>query len=237
MHSTIAPSASVALWIVDLSDDAWPTEIPTGILDESEEARASRFHFTVHRNRFRRRRFAYRDILANACGCRATELAFATGRLGKPSLSSPRANIAFNTSHSADLALLAVTEDRPLGVDIELVRPEIIEPVLLARVLTERERLALDGLPATQQAHAFFTAWARKEAYAKGIGIGLTLDVGIIDVAPTEPSPPPIRNEGDSWSLVDVMVDPQYRSAVAVPAAGVHVSTKLWSRSMSRVIG
>jgi 4'-phosphopantetheinyl transferase len=227
--SPVEPEMAVALWLIDLSDAVWPMEIPRGILDFAEEARAARFHFAVHRNRFRRRRFAYRDILAGACGCDAGKLVFATGPQGKPFLTSPRHDVAFNASHSGDLALLAVTRDWQLGVDIELIRPEILEPSLLARVLTVGERQAVNRLPAAQRAPAFFTAWARKEAYAKALGAGLTIEVGSIDVAPTDPSPPVIRAGGTCWFLADVSLDARYGCAIATPIRNVDVTTATWS--------
>jgi 4'-phosphopantetheinyl transferase len=55
--------------------------------------------------------------------------------------------------------------------------------------------------------------WVRKEAYLKGLGIGLGDDPASVDVGPG-PGP-----EGpDGWSVVDVEAGPRYLAAVALAA-------------------
>lgn len=74
----------------------------------------------------------------------------------------------FNLSHSGSLALCALA-DRPVGVDIEVVRPR--SAGLPAHVFkgAEYDRfLALGG-----DWHAFYTLWTEKESILKYTGEGL----------------------------------------------------------------
>lgn len=93
-----------------------------------------------------------------------------TGPHGKPfCLGGPQ----FNISHSGDLVLLALHPHRPVGVDVELLRPELDWRPLAARLLCTAECRLLEGLPAPVQARAFLQAWCRLEARLKATGQGL----------------------------------------------------------------
>ncbi len=86
---------------------------------------------------------------------------------GKPYLPDwPDAH--FNISHSGGLVACAVC-DRPVGVDVQVIRP--FNPALARRVCSEAERrqLASDAHPA----EAFTALWAQKEAWVKLQGTGI----------------------------------------------------------------
>ena len=65
----------------------------------------------------------------------------------------------FSLSHSGGLALCALS-DRPVGVDVELVRPR--RPGLPAYALSERELAAFDG-----SWQDFYRLWTLKESWCK----------------------------------------------------------------------
>lgn len=66
----------------------------------------------------------------------------------------------FSLSHSGGLALCALSDDGPVGVDIERVRPR--RPGLFAYALTEEERLLCGGDWAE-----FYRLWTLKESWCK----------------------------------------------------------------------
>lgn len=69
------------------------------------------------------------------------------GEHGKPRLADPQGRLRFNLSHSGEIALVAVSGELEVGVDVERVRPK-------------REE-------------AFYWRWACHEAQVKCLGVGL----------------------------------------------------------------
>jgi 4'-phosphopantetheinyl transferase len=102
--------------------DIWQWRLDHGaieLLSADERARAGQFMFDRDRRRYIAARARLRIILARYVGQAPAALQFHYGPHGKPALDG----ISFNLSHSADLALLAVSRGTVVGVDIERVRP------------------------------------------------------------------------------------------------------------------
>ncbi len=159
------------------------------------------------RTSFTLARGALRLLLARAAGEPAAALRFTYGEKGKPSLAAA-GRIRFNLSHSGGLALVAITLDCELGVDIEKIRPMPDLQDVARRFFSIREA-------------AFFRCWTRKEAYIKTIGDGLSapLDGFAVSLRPDEPARL-IHLNGDAaaaraWSLHDLEIDPGYAAALA----------------------
>lgn len=74
----------------------------------------------------------------------------------------------FNFSHSGTLVLCALS-DRPVGVDIEVMKPR--RPALPRQALTQEEYACYQALGGDWP--AFYTLWTRKEAWCKYSGLGL----------------------------------------------------------------
>lgn len=108
-----------------------------------------------------------RDLLSRRTGLAPSELKFSLGAHGKPYLTN--APVHFNLSHSGDFVLCAV-DDRPIGVDIEAVRP--ISPKLIDRVCNDEERAFVGG-----DERRFLQIWTAKEAIVKRSGVGLHGDL------------------------------------------------------------
>lgn len=161
--------------------DAATAEALAGSLSADERARAERFRFERDRTRFGAARGLLRSLLGWSLGVRPSELGFAYGRRGKPSL--PAAELYFNVSHSGGLGLFALTRVGEVGVDIEEERPlQDLEPIA-ARFFSARESAALLALPEAERRPAFFRCWTRKEAFIKATGDGLSRPLDAFDVA------------------------------------------------------
>jgi 4'-phosphopantetheinyl transferase len=140
--------------------------------------------------------------------------------------------VEFNLSHSGDFALIAIAQERKVGVDVERIRSGISSHVIAQQYFSSSEFEELQSLPLEQRETAFFTCWTRKEAYIKAQGQGLTLplesfDVSLIPNGPvilraTRPNP----EEAARWTLFALDVDPCYQAAVA--AEGKNVQIRLW---------
>ncbi len=143
----------VELWTIPLTRE-YPNR-----LCEDEVARANRFKFEGDRVRWIRARSALRLILSRYAGEDPGNLVFTYGKYGKPALSF--SEVQFNLSHSGEWAIIAVTRQVPVGVDIEHMRANVEMAPLL-------ERLGETGLPAT--APELYQVWTRREARTKAAG-------------------------------------------------------------------
>ena len=195
-------------------------------LDEREKV--ERFYFQKDRRRFVITRGLLRMILSLYLEIEPSQLRFDYDIYGKPALAreSGGAELCFNLSHSHGIALYAVTRNREIGVDIELVRAEVEIQQIAERFFSPQECATLCALPSNMQAEAFFACWTRKEAYIKARGEGLAFPLNQFDVslAPGEPaallSTKGDPQEASHWSLHELDPGPGYVAALAVERYG-----------------
>ncbi|MBA3469094.1 MAG: 4'-phosphopantetheinyl transferase superfamily protein [Herpetosiphonaceae bacterium] len=192
-------------------------------LDPEERDRAGRFVFERDRQRYIISHGILRDILARYSGQAAHTLRFVKNSYGKPQLLSTTAaaGLHFNLSHSHDLALYAIALDRPVGVDVEWMRPEFAGLDIARHSFAPAEIAALIEVPASQQRQAFFNCWTRKEAYIKAVGQGLGIDLNsfIVSLKPDEPARLCSINDdvqsASGWTMRALDVHSDYAAAVA----------------------
>lgn len=157
------------------------------VLSEDELLRAERFRFARHRTRWVTCRALLRQQLATYCGISAAQIVFQKNAAGKPAIASHCTEASaipqFNLSHSRDLAVLAVRDDGPVGVDIEYLKEFNQRQAVAARFFTTREQAELSAVPASGQLLAFYCIWTRKEAILKATGLGLSGRLDAFDVA------------------------------------------------------
>lgn len=221
----------VHLWRVDQSAAGGDPEEALALLSAEERARRDRYRFERHRRRFALRRAALRRILAAYSGADPAAVAFRVSAHGKPELAEPGdPPLRFNLSHSEELALVAVTADADLGVDIEVVRPLDAPEALARTVFSPAELGELLDLPAADRLAGFFNGWTRKEAWLKARGEGLIGDLEGFDVtlAPGR-EPRLLRVAGDPdeaarWRLVAFAPAPGAVAAVALRAASCRLA-------------
>ena len=159
----------IQVWAIDLTrttDDA--------LLSDDERARAARLMMPDARRRFVAARIGLREILAQVTGVDAAGLTFSLGEHGKPYLVGISDAPSFNLAHSGELALVAVS-GRPVGIDLEQVRPLANMAQMAEMSFTDEERAALWALDEPTRTAAFFRLWTRKEAVMKAHGAGFRL--------------------------------------------------------------
>lgn len=134
-------------------------------------------------------------------------------------------------SHTMDLAVVAISQMGPVGVDIEHSRRDLANPDISAMMTTPAELAELSQLAPQARHSALLRTWTLKEAYSKALGQGLLFsftDFGF-DVTP-EPGQAVLRRADNSvvsspmwdlWSLtLDVAdVDGEFVLGLAVPRA------------------
>lgn len=169
---------------------------------------------------------ALRQILAEYSLISPRELDFILGEAGKPVI-APSMNareVEFNLSHSGDLALVAVTRGRAVGIDIEQWDDRVEFLDVADHYFSPHERAALKALENVSMGvmHGFFQAWSRKEAYLKATGAGITKGLHHFDVALTPGEPAQLladRNDATAtarWHMHDLVVPERYSAAVVV---------------------
>lgn len=165
------PAAEVHLWRGDLNEPRWPG---AGGLPEDERQRAAAILRPAPARRWVASRWFLRGVLARYLGRSPAEIRLDAGEHGKPRLAEAAGGLAFNLSHSEDLALVAVATGREVGVDIERVVAER-DPVALAeKGLGPEGADAVRAAPAGERASVFHRLWADHEARLKCLGVGLS---------------------------------------------------------------
>lgn len=209
----------IHLWRIDLAITTTQQNHAFSLLDTTEQKRALTFHFVKHQRRFIAARASLRLILSRYLSLTAKELIFHYTSHGKPFIapSQNTACIDFNLSHSGEMALCAISNNHPVGVDIEQYS-ERNYLGLAKRFFSLEEYQALLNLPIAQHCQAFFHIWTQKEAFIKAIGEGLSypLDKFSVNVLP----PASIRHIQDDdakrWFIHSFVIPPYY-AAVTSP--------------------
>lgn len=158
----------LSLWRLSfVLDQPVPLEV-LAVLSPEERQRHGRYLRLADRVRFAMTRWTLRALLAERLRADPARLVFAAGPHGKPEIQE-HPELQFNVSHSGGHALLALSESRPVGVDIEQRAPGPVGADLMG-VLTLAERTHCAG---GRDAAAFYDIWAGKEAVLKAWGEGL----------------------------------------------------------------
>ena len=229
MMSDTLGEREVHVWSVRLDASNSAVARFDRLLSPDEQARAGRFVFPHLRRSFTIARGALRVLLGRYLNQAPAEILFTHGPKGKPATAQP-GRLKFNLSHSGKLALIALTLDCELGVDVEHFRPSPDLEQLAARFFCADETADLMSLPPPQREAAFFRCWTRKEAYIKAIGDGLSapLDAFAVTLRPDEPArllhlngdPEPAR----AWTMHDLQPGTGYAAAMAYRDAARTVS-------------
>ena len=138
-----------------------------------------------------RQRGALRKVLARYLDEDPAEIELREGPHGKPALADPSSPLRFNLSHSGDLALVAVTQGREVGIDVERIRPRRHLPRLADRALDPAAAATVRAAPPATQPVVFHEAWTHREAVAKCLGTSLwgPMPASPIAVAQLDPGP------------------------------------------------
>ena len=223
-------TSTIHVWTIPLrtAEDVFSTL--RKVLSDDEQERASRFHFEKDARSFIVARGSVRSILGAYTQSMPEDLRFLYSAQGKPTLQRPVSDIRFNVSHSRDLALLAITRGRDLGVDVEWKNEEVEVEKLAERFFSIQEHQSLLSQPAAKKIAAFFRGWTCKEAFLKAQGMGFSRSLSSFDVDMTVGQPArllatrPDATEADHWFLRELEVAEQYAAAIAVEGSIGEVS-------------
>lgn len=164
-------------------------------LDAGKRADASRLRFAADRATQVAAHALLRRALSALAERQGRQVAppdwrFGRGPHGKLHLLAGQwpASLELNLSHTRGLVAVALREGAPVGIDVECAdRPLHDGPGLARHCYTARER---DWLEAAGMAggawwrQRFFQLWTAKEAFIKGLGLGLSRDLQSFSVDP-----------------------------------------------------
>lgn len=211
-----SPIGEATVW---LSPAAVVPGLPTGlaesVLSDEESDKAARFVHDRDRHAYVAGHLAVRLLLADRLGLPPREIVLlreACPGCGKPHgrpAVAPHHGLHFSLSHTRELAMVALA-GRPVGVDVETLPAEHTIEQLVDQ-FHPAETASVRGLPRPLRPDRFARVWVRKEAYLKGLGIGLGRPLEADD----------LTGDPHGWSILEVDLSgshPGHRAALAVAA-------------------
>jgi 4'-phosphopantetheinyl transferase len=89
---------------------------------------------------------------------------------GRPIIAKGLPRVNFSISYAEPVAVVAVSERLPVGIDVETVEDTTED--LIAAFCCSCEQDLMDSGPASQNSREFVRLWTLKEAYTKLVGLG-----------------------------------------------------------------
>lgn len=209
----------IHLWQIPLHTPISPNLPYEEILDTDELLMAKRLRSASGKQHYLTSHVALRHILSSYLGCLAKEIPYTFNKYGKRYL-RPEENplgIEFNLSHSQDLAVCAVAQEKCIGVDIEYLRLVEYQNEIAKQLFTPKENHFYLCLPTEQRQEAFFQLWTMKEAFIKAIGEGFSFgpeNVGFSLFPPSVDSLP-FPDELPQWYIHNFTPKSGYMGTIA----------------------
>ncbi|MBK7250089.1 MAG: 4'-phosphopantetheinyl transferase superfamily protein [Gammaproteobacteria bacterium] len=239
------PDAAVHVWQLSLAGSPAAIEAAATVLSREEREQAARFVFERDRTAYVLAHGLLREVLSRYAGRAAGELEFHRSPAGKPALVSASADdrspgLSFNLSHSGGRALLAVSDGREIGVDIEKVRHDLPALEIAVRYFFRSEYAAIAEAPPHGRHEVFFRYWTAKEAVLKGPGLGLGFPLEDFEirfetglVCATVASMNESRLAGD-WFVRAIPQEPGWAAAIAARGSAWTLETPPYPPPPSR---
>lgn len=210
-----AGAAAVDLWLLRAADID-EARIDETVLDVEESRRADNRMRPDQRQCFVRAHVMLRQLLSNRLGVPPGEISYSSQPCpscgcphGRPMVDGASPPTHFSLSRRGGLFLIGIAPV-PLGVDVEAF-PEIGTVHDVITLLHPEERSEILAADPSEQSARFACIWTRKEAYLKGIGVGVTADLASDYLGAADPGATP-----PGWTVASIPVGSGYAGAVAV---------------------
>lgn len=151
----------------------WAKKASTEGLSETERLRCEAFKTAQMRDQFAICHQLKRGVLGHYLNLPPSEIRFTVADKGKPSIdpADNRFGLEFNLSHCKHYLLLGITQETPIGVDIE--EPKKLDSLGIAKRFFHTEEYQ-SILRARNQDQRFYEIWVQKEAVVKASGKGIS---------------------------------------------------------------
>lgn len=172
-------SNEIQLWLVEneqISEQSLLDDYQQ-LLNPEEQKRFERFVFPKHKKQFLVSRALVRTVLGQYLDQPPESLVFARNAYGKPRIASfdKSLPLSFNLSHTNEFSVLAVSQNKDLGVDAEYLTRKVDILKLANRFFSKQECEELALMDVKEFDERFFKLWTLKEAYIKACGMGLAI--------------------------------------------------------------
>ena len=164
-------------------------EVATATLDAVERARLASFDNHDTRRAYAAAHRLVRSAVSDVVWSRPERLTFdrtcptCGAQHGRPVLTSDP-TLSVSLSRTDEWVAVAISRDGPVGIDVESVtRTDFAGFADVA--LHPSERHAVEGRAIDGRLRRRATAWVRKEAALKALGLGLTLDPALLRAPPS----------------------------------------------------
>ena len=179
------------------------------VLDADEQIHAGKLTNPLLHKRYVEIHGRLRNLLALTLNESPEQIRIKKAEHGKPYLVD-YPDVAFNLSHTAGLAMIAVARQCRLGVDIEICKPRLNVSGLVAKCFAKEEAAFWGQLSESEKIPAFYRFWTRKEAFVKATGHGIALGLNHCVINPENPteflSVPDCCGQAAAWHSLDVDV-------------------------------
>jgi 4'-phosphopantetheinyl transferase len=206
---------TVNLWVLRVAGVDL-VRLDQSVLDPRESEYAATLETPGHRLRYTLGHVALRQFLGQYLDLPPERIAYVREPCphcgaphGRTAVHQPPRKVHLSLSMSGDVVLIGIAS-APLGVDVEVLpRPQTISEV--SQLLHPAERAEIRAAAPSQQAMAFTRLWVRKEAYLKGVGVGVVHGLATEYLGTDKEAAAP-----RGWTVLSVPVPPSYDAALAI---------------------
>ena len=212
-------SSTIHVWKVDLKLTDSDYQQLKEYLDPEEHKRLQRYTHQQAQQQFLATRGRLKQLLGGYLGIPAGAIQFELGQHGKPRLGGTTIDdgLVFNVSHSGALALIAISKNRALGIDVEKINSRHNLQGMAQRCFSKQELSRWNQLTEPRKTNQFYDYWCAKEALLKATGRGLALGMQqcVVDLDRSVFINLPESYRTSEWQLQRVEVGDDYRAFVA----------------------
>src|SRR3989442_4856441 len=174
---------SVRAWFTDLVQQETGTA-QLSWLSSNEQMRAARLRNPLEHQRYIASRVLIRRVLSDLTGIVPEDLGILRDKCGKPFLTLPgeakhqssENSLRFNVSHSENALCIATALGCNVGVDIEVVNPNLDVLTICKASLQSEDIDQVQRASPNERSLVFYRLWTMREAFAKMLGHGINSD-------------------------------------------------------------
>ncbi len=170
-----------------------------------------------------------REIIARHLEIPAHAVELCADEQGKPQIQGNK-TLFFNLSHTQHYALLGLSRDCEIGIDIEKINHQRNSLAIAKRFFSKNEYAWLSRKDPATQVTCFYQLWCHKEAYLKAKGTGLQGGLSSFTLSENDLLDTAMitDQENQAWYLRSINVPVAYQAALAANCSNSHIEIRHW---------
>ncbi len=218
---------TVHVFLLELNSFDYQDCIKNLSVDECN--RAGKLKIESKRNQFVITRSLLRQFLALSLNKSPQDIHFCYAQHCKPYIEDQYNNnsLEFNVSHSGAYAVIAISLNNKLGVDIEQINTKADYNSLSNRFFSQQEKEQYSKLAENEQLELFYRIWVRKESFTKAIGKGVSFGLDQFSVSLDKKcSVSEIitsKKIKEKWFCTDINSPANYKAALTVNRDNIEI--------------